>query len=164
MATEIELTLTGLRNLLSELINGATGDQSWVLNPGDPGLIETLEKLPADVVSQSPARGRNTIAAHAIHVKYGLELLNRWASGEENPFATADWPASWLKQVVTDDEWSDIVAALRHDATAWLAAIDQPRDWDEISLTGTLASSAHLAYHLGAIRQITGVVGSGEEE
>jgi hypothetical protein len=31
------------------------------------------------------------------------------------------------------------------------------KDWDEESLTGSLASLAHLAYHLGAIRNMLGV-------
>jgi hypothetical protein len=29
-----------------------------------------------------------------------------------------------------------------------------PRVWSETTLTGAIASAVHLAYHLGAIRQI----------
>ena len=50
------------------------------------------------------------------------------------------------------------------DQLSQIAAVDQPRDWDEISLTGTLGSCAHIAYHLGAIRQIVGVVGASGDE
>jgi hypothetical protein len=95
-----------------------------------------------------------TIAAHANHVNYGLELLNRWAGGEENPFATADWEGSWAKQTVSLDEWQEVVAGLQHEAASWIAALEEPREWDEISFTGALASAAHIAYHLGAIRQL----------
>jgi hypothetical protein len=36
----------------------------------------------------------------------------------------------------------------------WLNALGAPREANEIELTGMIASIAHLAYHLGAIRQI----------
>ena len=35
-----------------------------------------------------------------------------------------------------------------------MAAAAEPREWDEMTLMGTLGSVAHLAYHVGAIRQI----------
>ena len=38
--------------------------------------------------------------------------------------------------------------------TRWLGVVRAPRDVDEIELNGMIGSIAHLAYHLGAIRQI----------
>ena len=35
------------------------------------------------------------------------------------------------------------------------------REWDVISRTGSMASAAHLAYHLGAIRQLVAIVAAG---
>ena len=43
---------------------------------------------------------------------------------------------------------------LRAEATRWLGVVRTPRDVDEIELNGVIGSIAHLAYHLGAIRQI----------
>jgi hypothetical protein len=44
--------------------------------------------------------------------------------------------------------------ALRREADAWRASLGQPRPLDEAELTIIIGSIAHLAYHLGAIRQI----------
>jgi hypothetical protein len=35
-----------------------------------------------------------------------------------------------------------------------LTVLSSPREVSEVELTGMIASIAHLAYHLGAIRQI----------
>jgi hypothetical protein len=55
---------------------------------------------------------------------------------------------------VTDDEWQTLRAQLRVEAARWLSALRTPRDVQEIELNGMIGSIAHLAYHLGAIRQI----------
>jgi hypothetical protein len=36
-----------------------------------------------------------------------------------------------------------------------MSAIGEREDWDADSLTNVVGSLAHLAYHLGAIRQLT---------
>ena len=43
---------------------------------------------------------------------------------------------------------------LRDEVHRWLQVLKSPRDASEIELSGMIASIAHLAYHLGAIRQI----------
>ena len=75
-------------------------------------------------------------------------------SAGENPFKDADWSASWRKTTVSEDEWRALRAALRDEAGRWLKAWRVPRDVQEIELNGMIGSVAHLAYHLGAIRQI----------
>ena len=95
----------------------------------------------------------SSIAAHADHLRYGLSLMNRWSAGE-NPFATADWSTSWKKTTVSDEEWRTRRAELRAETSRWLVALRSPRDVQTIELNGIIGSIAHLAYHLGAIRQI----------
>jgi len=79
--------------------------------------------------------------------------MNRWSAGE-NPFKDADWSVSWKKTRVTDDEWQRLRAELRVEADRWLKAVRTPREVQEMELNGMIGSIAHLAYHLGAIRQI----------
>ena len=79
--------------------------------------------------------------------------MNRWSQGED-PFATADWSQSWRKVAVTEPEWRQRLTDLRAETTRWLGVVREPRDVDEIELNGIIGSIAHLAYHLGAIRQI----------
>jgi len=142
-----------LAAVLRELIDGADPDTGWALNPGDRGLLASLDALSAAAASARPG-GRSSIAAHVDHLRYGLELLNRWAGGEKNPFADADYSASWRRQDVSEAQWRELCDALARQSRGWMIAVQQPRDWDDVELTGILASAVHLAYHLGAIRQI----------
>ena len=141
-----------LRDLLRELLDGPPGGMAFVVNPGDRGLLGSLALLSA-VEASSRAGGRSSIASHVRHLRYGFELLNRWARGE-NPFADADYAASWEHQQVTDGEWLELREGLEREARAWMASVQAPREWDQVMLGGTIGSVAHLGYHLGAIRQL----------
>ena len=146
-----ELTTT-LETLFSELMHGVSRAGGFMLNVGDHGLLRSLERVSAAEASVLTRTG-SSIAAHVDHVRYGLSLMNRWSQGE-NPFGSADWRASWRKTTVTDAEWEGLRAQLRHEAARWLVVLRTPREVEGIELTGMLASIAHLAYHIGAIRQI----------
>ena len=143
-----------LERLFSELIDGTSGrGEAFVLNSGDVGLLRSLDKLsPADA-SRSVNDGA-TIAAHAQHVRYGLSLMNRWASKGGNPFADAKWDEAWQTSGVDSAAWDEIRNGLRDEAHRWLQVLGSAREVAEVQLTGMIASIAHLAYHLGAIRQI----------
>lgn len=141
-----------LTTLLSELVDGAPITGAYVLNRGDQGLIRSLDRLSADAASGARAGGAS-IAAHVDHLRYGLSLMNRWASGED-PFADADWGVSWRRTTVTEDEWDRLRADLRDEAHRWLTAVQRPRELDEVELNGVIGSIVHLGYHIGAIRQI----------
>jgi hypothetical protein len=140
--------------LFSELTDGATDRSAYMLNAGDIGLLKSLDKLTAAAASKSSDRSSATIAAHTDHIRFGLELMNRWQDGEANPWATADWGQSWKITTVTSTEWQQSRAALRDQVKRWRKAIQKPRSMSGQALNGLIASVAHLAYHLGAIRQI----------
>ena len=142
-----------METLLTELVDGASDRFAYMLNRGDPGLLRSLDRLSASAASASNDGGA-TIAGHVDHVRYGLSLMNRWAGGEENPFATADWTAAWNTTAVDDAEWQRLRGELRDQAHQWLQALRTPREMARIELNGVVGSIAHLAYHLGAIRQI----------
>lgn len=143
-----------LARLFSELANGAgKGGEAFVLNSGDVGLLRSLDKLSAAAASRSVNDGA-TIAAHAQHLRYGLSLMNRWASEGGNPFADATWDEAWKTSSVNSAQWDEIRSGLRDEAHRWLEALRSPREASDIALSGMIGSIAHLAYHLGAIRQI----------
>jgi hypothetical protein len=142
-----------LAALLGELIDGSASEASWILNPEDPGLRRSLETLPASAASVVPAAGGSSVAAHVDHLCYGLELLNRWSRGED-PFADANYSASWRRSVVSDTEWAALRDRLWREAHAWMENIRNPRPLSEAEVTNIVSSVAHLAYHFGAIRQI----------
>ncbi len=149
--TAVSPVLTGL---FSELVDGANQPGgAFILNTGDVGLLRSLTKLSADDASRSVNDGA-TIAAHAQHVRYGLSLMNRWAAEGGNPFADANWDDAWKTSSVDARQWDEIRSGLDDEAHRWLKALGSPRETTVVELSGMIGSIAHLAYHLGAIRQI----------
>jgi hypothetical protein len=143
-----------LSRLFSELVDGASDPTgAFMLNSGDVGLLRSLDKIPAADASRS-VNGGATIAAHAQHLRDGLSLMNRWAHEGGNPFADARWEDAWKISTVDAARWEEIRHGLRDEAHRWLEALGSPRDASDVELSGIVASIAHLAYHLGALRQI----------
>jgi hypothetical protein len=144
-----------LTTLFSELVQGANVPAgAFVLNSGDVGLLRSLDKLSSADASRS-VNGGATIAAHAQHLRYGLSLMNRWAREGGNPFADATWEEAWKLSEVDAARWEEIRTGLRDEAGRWLEALSSAREVSTVELTGMIGSVAHLAYHLGAIRQIS---------
>jgi hypothetical protein len=143
-----------LARLFSELVDGArTPGGAYILNSGDIGLLASLDTLsPADASRSS--LGGASIAAHARHVAYGLSLMNEWAERGGNPFADATWDEAWKTTSVDAAAWSAIREDLAAQVRRWHRALATPRQGSEVEVTGMIGSVAHLAYHLGAIRQI----------
>jgi hypothetical protein len=141
--------------LFSELVDGTSGPSgAFILNSGDAGLLRSLDKLSAAEASRSVSGGA-TIAAHAQHVRYGLSLMNRWVAEGGNPFADATWEEAWKISHVDESAWKEIRSSLADEAHRWLNVLGSPRRVTDVELAGMVASIAHLAYHLGAIRQIS---------
>ena len=136
---------------LSEVLYGP-GTDAYFLNPGDRGLIASLDLLSAEAASERPG-GRSSVASHVDHLRYGLSLLNRFAHGED-PFGDANWAESWTRQQVTDEQWKTLRTELARESRAWMEAMKHPPEWDEAGLASAVGSIPHLAYHLGAIRQL----------
>lgn len=143
-----------LAALFAELTQGVPRPgEAYVLNTGDIGLLRSLDKLDASAASQS-VNGGATIAAHALHLAYGLSLMNQWMRESGNPFANALWDEAWKTSAVDADRWQAIRSDLRREVAAWNDALLRTREVTDIELRGMIGSIAHLAYHLGAIRQI----------
>jgi hypothetical protein len=143
-----------LATLFSELVDGAnTPGAAFVLNSGDVGLLKSIDKLSATDASRS-IHGGATIAAHVQHVRYGLSLMNQWAREGGDPFSDATWDAAWKVAGVNQAQWDEIRQGIANEAREWLEVFRTPRNASGVELTGMIGSIAHLAYHLGAIRQI----------
>jgi hypothetical protein len=153
--SEILATLVGksLRTLLFETMFRAEAS-SYLLNPGDPGFVETLKGLSAEQVSRPPRPGGKPIVSHANHVLYGWELIVRALDGDPSGFATADWSVAWKLERVDDQEWRALLGRLEKAAKRILEFGTDFASWDEVMFTGMYGSAAHTAYHLGAIRQM----------
>ena len=95
------------RRVFSELVDGTSPKGGYVLNTGDIGILRSLDKISAGDASRA-VNGGATIAAHTQHVRYGLSLMNEWASQGGNPFANAKWDDAWQMSAVNDAQWQDI--------------------------------------------------------
>lgn len=140
-----------LHAVLAEMLDGPTAG-GYLLNRNDLGIIRSLDRISAHAASTTHAGGAS-IAAHVDHLRYSFSLMNRWAAGED-PYADADWTVSWRQNVVSDSEWASLRAEFAREAKRWLNTIGTPREVNDQELTGLIGNLAHLAYHIGAIRQI----------
>jgi len=154
MSTVDSIFQRALSNMLTEIFDGPPGQEAYVLNPGDPGLLRQLDTIDAKTASTPPTPGQSTLAAHVDHVQFGLAILNRWAAGEANPWEGADFNASWQRTTVSNDQWRALRDGLRREADKWRTTVDARTSWDDMSAAAALSTVAHTAYHLGAIRQI----------
>ena len=154
MTTTDSVFQRALSNMLTEIFDGPPGQEAYVLNPRDPGLLGQLETIDASTASKRPTPGRTAIAAHVDHLQLGLSILNRSAAGEANPWAGTDWNASWQRTTVTEEQWRTLRDALRHEAEAWRKGVAARASWDGMAAAAALSTAAHTAYHVGAIRQI----------
>jgi hypothetical protein len=142
-----------LTRLFGELVDGAAPTGAFILNSGDAGLLRALDGLSAEAASRSINDGA-TIAAHTEHLRFGLSLMNRWAAERGNPFADAKWEEAWKISTVDPGRWDEIRNGLREQAHRWLRALGSIQEASDVEVNGMIGSIAHLAYHLGAIRQI----------
>jgi hypothetical protein len=127
-----------LSKLLVEIFDGPPGNEAYVLNPGDPGLIRQLESIDSAQASKRSMPGNTTIASHADHVHYGLTLINRWAAGEENPWADADWDASWKRTKVDEKQWRELLVKLQQEAKKWQTVVATRAEWNEMTAAGAI--------------------------
>jgi hypothetical protein len=65
-----------------------------------------------------------------------------------------DFTASWRRNVVSDEAWRTLRDELRREAAGWGEALSEPREVSDVEAGWIAGCVAHLAYHLGAIRQI----------
>jgi hypothetical protein len=147
-------TAAALAGVFAELVDGVIAAKGgFVLNTGDAGLLKSLDRLSSADASRS-TNGGATIAAHAQHLRYGLSLMNDWAARGGDPFSNAEWDEAWKISAVDEATWTGIRQGLRDEAHGWLRTLGSPRTVMDVEFAGMIASVAHLAYHLGAIRQI----------
>ena len=114
------------------------------------GVFATLDGLTAEQATRPTALG-TSVAAHAAHVAYHLEVTLRWVNGDRGPF---DWQGSFEPRAVDEAAWIAARARVRAAYEALAAYAAGRPEWNE-DVAGSLAASvAHAAYHLGAIRQV----------
>lgn len=144
-----ETVVEQLLGLLQEATEGPSEGGSWFTdNTPDAGLFGSIASVDAETASR--LLGSSSIAAHVHHVVFGMDAMAAWIRGDRG---RRDWTASWRVSSVTDEEWADLQESARR-AYADLAASMRKHALDEeLSIGAAMGSVAHIACHLGAIRQ-----------
>jgi hypothetical protein len=139
------------RTLLRETFEGPAGPSTYYID-NDPkaGLFATLDGLGAEAASRAFGTGGATIAGHAFHVGFHLEMTAAWLRGDHEP---RDWSRSWAVTAVDETAWADVRAGVRRRFEDLLRAIETEPSASAEDLATTIGAVAHAAYHLGAIRQ-----------
>lgn len=149
MATSEVLT-SSVQKLLVESFRGEEGGETWYLD--DEGLLATARSASAERASRGAVEGGATIAGHVEHVRWFVALLNAFARGER---PAVDWTESWSVRVVDDEAWRELLAALEREFEELHAHLGRGIDPEDAQrLMPVLATVVHVAYHVGAVRQL----------
>jgi len=140
---------TATRQVLAALREGfeGPGKVGYFLD-SDAGLLRTLGNLSAEEASRE--RGGNSVAAHAGHILFGLDAFAAFIAGDHTQ---RDWNESWRLGTVDEDAWKRLQADLGRGYETLRTAIKTHAATSDEAMGGAVAGVAHLAYHLGAIRQ-----------
>ena len=117
---------------------------------GNAGVFATLEALTPEQASKATSLG-TSVAAHAAHLAYHLEVGVRWAHGDRGPF---NWKASFEPRTVDEANWAATRIRVREAYDSVVRYARSPRVWHSDDADNLAAAVAHAVYHLGAIRQV----------
>lgn len=150
MHTEFKAMVTKeIRNLLEEtfvLHHGAYTDKGT-------SLSETLAAIDDRRASLAVPGHKETIAGHVFHTKYYVRVLIEYMKGIRS--GKTNWDESWVVTTVDAGGWERLKSDLLAAYGELMVFVDAEADWqNEDHFGGVLATLAHCAYHLGAIRQL----------
>jgi hypothetical protein len=137
--------------VLREGIEGPATKWSYFLDSGaDAGLRNTLARLTPEEASRKV--GGNSVAAHAHHLLFSFEAFGAFIAGDRT---RRDWNESWRVNEVDDAAWTKLQSDLLAAYEALRSTIDtHVNEGASVEATGgAMGMAAHLAYHVGAIRQ-----------
>jgi len=138
-----------LLDILREGMEGSPHPWSYFTDPGaESSLLGVLDKLDAEQASQP--RGGTSIAAQVHHVTFALEASAGWIRGERK---SLDWAQSWNVSQVDPEGWQQLLSQLKSAYADLRQAIETSPLESAEEVGGAIGAVAHLAYHLGAIRQ-----------
>lgn len=135
--------------LLRETFEGGLPGQGTQYLDHDSGVRNTLRQISAERASL-PQGGHPSIAAHARHMNFLIRAAAEWMEGDHGK---RDWPGSFEPQTVTPEEWARLQEDLE-GSRAELERVLRSLSADQLVEEGAGGVVAHLAYHLGAIRQL----------
>lgn len=136
-----------LLSVIRECLHGAVENGAF-LNPGQGGLLQLLSELSAGEASK-PAAGAS-IATHALHVSFSLDVFMDWMVGKRD--IQPDWDESWARSGVDDAQWQALKDRLAVQSAALERIVGEYAPTDRESAWAATGVLAHTAFHLGAMQ------------
>jgi hypothetical protein len=137
--------------VLREAFEGPPGPWSYFTDKdAQAGLFGTIDRLSAAEASRRIGSSTSTIAGHVQHLVASLAISIQWIHGE---LVARDRDQSWTVAALDDAGWASLRLRLRREYASLLTTIQSQGTWTEDVIGGALGAIAHVAYHLGAIRQ-----------
>jgi hypothetical protein len=142
--------LAQVTELLRETFEGGVPGQGTQYLDHSSGIRNTLASLSAEQASRR-LEGHPSIAAHARHMNFHLRVTSEWIQGVRKQ---RDWPGSFEPQTVNAAEWAKLQQDLDASRTELLRVLGSLSPEKFVEEGAGLGVLAHLAYHLGAVRQL----------
>jgi len=145
----LEGVISQLSAVLREGLEGPQERWSYFTDTGKgSGLLATISSLSADQASR--VLGGTSVAAHVAHIVFSLDASARWIEGDRT---MRNWKESWGVSTVDAQGWERLQERVRSGYRDLQAAISGYAGNSPEAMGGALGAVAHLAYHLGAVRQ-----------
>lgn len=148
-----DLIIKEIREILRETFEGGLPGQGTQYLDHNAGIFQTLEGLSPQQASFS-FQGHPSIAAHVRHMVFHLKVGVEWMQGDHSK---RDWVGSFRPFETDEADWQNLKQNLQDTRNAYLSLLEQApeTEFEEEMGYGVVA---HLAYHLGAIRQLMHLV------
>jgi hypothetical protein len=145
--------------VLKETIEGPGDHGSYFIDKGT-GLLQTLETLSLsqrglERAFASAAPGRPSIAAHVKHTSFHMNAICAWPRGDQS---RRDWPSSFVLENHDAATWTALLEELKFEYQDFQSVIREFATGSDEALGGAVGGIVHVAYHLGAIRQLVHLV------
>src|SRR5687767_5742379 len=138
-----------LLTVLREAGEGPSGPSTYFIDKKpDAGLLGALGAISADEASR--IWGDTSIAAHAHHIAFAMADSAAIIEGHRTP---PDWKESWSVTSVDEAGWKDLVSRVGREYERLRRAVESRASSSGELFGEAVGATAHIAYHLGAIRQ-----------
>jgi len=146
---EAGIAVQQLLSVLREAAEGPLGSWTYFIDKRpDAGLLGALATVSAEQASR--VWGDTSIAAHAHHIAFAMAASAAAIEGDQTP---VDWKESWRVGSVDETAWKELVARVGREYQRLHGAVDARASSSGEAFGEAVGSIAHVAYHLGAIRQ-----------
>ncbi|HWD39471.1 MAG TPA: hypothetical protein VG944_11525 [Fimbriimonas sp.] len=145
-----------IAELLREGFEGVGPSGSTWFVEGHEAILPTIRELSSERASVCPIPGRASIGAHVRHLIFLMSLANT-CHGEALP--AGSWTDTWSRNEFSAEEWRAMQEELERRYLAFAEWFRTNENWvHEMGVIGPISTLPHVAFHLGAIRQLVALV------